>query len=178
MTNYTNLQWQGQLYNSVETCVFTANDSGTEANAVITGNYGKLRYLIRTNRNWETVYFEISSQIGDKETHFSFQSDGKGNWMNEDFNGCTDIDISLTPFTNSLPINRLNLKIGEQQLVNILFVNVLEQQIKKVQQSYTRLSAFEYKYENVPNDFEAVITVDKSGFVVDYPGLFVRTHGR
>ena len=35
----------------------------------------------------------------------------------------------------------------------------------------------EYKFENVPNDFEAIITVDEWGLVVNYPELFVRTGG-
>lgn len=175
MADNINLQWKGQADNSIENCVFTADNSGTQAAAVIAGNYGKLLYLIKTNPNWETVYFEINAHIGDKETRFSFHGDGKGNWRNVDLNGCIDIDISLTPFTNSLPINRLHLKIGERRIVDVLYVDVLERQIKKVQQAYTRISTFKYQYENVPNDFEAVITVDRSGFVMDYPGLFVRT---
>jgi hypothetical protein len=64
---------------------------------------------------------------------------------------------------------------NEKRLVNVLYVDVFKQEIKPVQQHYTRLSKDEYKYENVPNDFEAVITVDHSGLVVSYPGLFVRT---
>jgi uncharacterized protein len=45
-----------------------------------------------------------------------------------------------------------------------------------VQQKYTRLSPTNYKYENVPNDFESVIAVDDLGLVVEYPGLFKRAH--
>ncbi|PRD47727.1 putative glycolipid-binding domain-containing protein [Sphingobacterium haloxyli] len=42
------------------------------------------------------------------------------------------------------------------------------------EQKYWRLSAEKHKYENVPNDFEAIITIDKSGLVVSYPELFER----
>jgi hypothetical protein len=51
----------------------------------------------------------------------------------------------------------------------------LSRVIKPVNQKYTRLSGNEYHYENIPNDFEATIQTDEFGFVVDYPGLFVRT---
>ena len=58
-----------------------------------------------------------------------------------------------------------------------MFLDILSHEIIPVQQRYTKLSNTEYKFENVPNDFEAVITVDESGIVVNYPELFVRTEG-
>ena len=42
-------------------------------------------------------------------------------------------------------------------------------------QVYKRISEEKYHYENIPNDFEADITVDENGLVVDYPSLFTRT---
>jgi hypothetical protein len=82
----------------------------------------------------------------------------------------------LTPFTNTLPINRLKLSEKEGEQIMVLYVDVLGRKIMPVRQKYTRLSQNSYKYENVPNDFEAVIAVDELGLVVDYPGLFKRTY--
>jgi uncharacterized protein len=93
----------------------------------------------------------------------------------ERFAGCIDIDIPLTPFTNTLPVSRLNLKNGEEQRIKVIYLDILEATIRPVQQKYTRLSPTVYHYENIPNDFEADITVDDRGFVVDYPSLFRRT---
>jgi hypothetical protein len=178
-----NLLWIGQVYHSLESCLLSTTDAGTEVNSVIIGTFEnkiyRIEYFIKTNQNWETVLLEIKSQFADKTDCLDFQSDGKGNWMTngkhaEQFNGCIDIDISLTPFTNTLPINRLKLSESEKHLINVLYIDVLEQQTKPVRQRYTRLSETEYKYENVPNDFEAVITVDELGLVVNYPELFMR----
>lgn len=110
---------------------------------------------------------------------FSYHSDGKGNWIKEgvpvnEFKGCVDVDISITPFTNTLTINRINLSVNEKKQIDVLYVDVLTRLIKPVRQSYKRISETEYKLESVPNDFEAVITVDKSGLVVNYPDLFER----
>ena len=122
---------------------------------------------------------EIKSTIeGFVETN-SLQSNGKGSWFDkgevlQQFDGCIDVDLPLTPFTNTLPINRLKLQVGEQQVIRVVYLDLLNNAIKPIAQRYTRLSEFQYKYENVPNDFEAVILVDESGFVVDYPGLFER----
>ena len=94
-----------------------------------------------------------------------------------EFAGCIDVDISLTPFTNSLPINRLRWLGNEPAEIQVLFVDVLDQSATVARQCYTKLSDSQFKFETVPNDFEALLTVDASGFVLDYPGLFVRKPG-
>lgn len=179
-----NVRWQGRLYHSAENCIVTTTDAGTEVNAVITGMFAekkiRVEYVLRTNRNWEVVYCEIKSQIENSMNHFSCTSQSKGYWTvngkrSEAFDGCIDIDISLTPFTNTLPINRLKLSEHESHLVDVLYFDVLEGQVIPVQQRYTRLSETEYRFEKVPNDFEAVISVDELGLVINYPGLFYRT---
>ena len=52
-----------------------------------------------------------------------------------------------------------------------------DKEIIPVQQRYTKLSNTEYNLENIPNDFEAVITIHQSCIVVNYPELFFRTEG-
>ena len=122
---------------------------------------------------------EIKSSIDGLLGSHTFQNDKKETWLYNGqvlplLNGCIDVDLPLTPFTNTLPINRLRLPIGQEQLIKVIYLDLLNNSIKPVMQKYTRLSKFEYKYENVPNDFEAIIRVDESGFVIDYPGLFER----
>jgi uncharacterized protein len=180
----TNILWTGREYYSLENCVVTVRETGTDVNSVIIGRYDnkiyRVEYLIKTNALWETVFFEIKTQLSDQRELISCHGDGKGNWtrngqtMNE-FKGCIDVDIPLTPFTNTLPIRRLKLPVQESKQIKVLYLDMLNEQIKPVTQKYTRLSQTEYQYENVPNDFEATITVDESGLVVDYPELFVRT---
>jgi uncharacterized protein len=180
----TNLLWTGREYYSLENCLVSTTDSGSEINSTIIGHYeGKIYqvdYCIKTNQHWETVYAEINSRHSDRVQRVWLEGDGKGNWKSEGkeesrFNGCIDIDIPLTPFTNTLPINRLNLTPNQAQEIQVIYIDLLERQIRPVRQKYTRLSASEYHYENVPNDFEANLRVDESGLVVDYPSLFVRT---
>lgn len=180
----TNLLWTGQEYDSRENCLVNTTEKGTEVNSVIVGSYGlkifRVAYRIRTNPGWETVFFEVLSQHSDQIQCHRFESDGKGNWKSQgkpapQYNGCIDIDISLTPFTNTLPINRLKLSPNASQEIQVIYLDLLEQQIFPVRQKYTCLSKTGYKYENVPNDFEAVVTVDEFGLVVGYPQLFVRT---
>ena len=181
-----NILWSGIAYHSLENCVLTHRDESIDVNSVIVGEHDdkiyRVDYSIKINRNWECIFFEMKAQLSDKKESISFHSDGRGNWTKNDvpaneFKGCIDIDISLTPFTNSLPIKRLQWELNKPQQVKLLFLDILSQKIVPVQQRYTKLSNTEYKFENVPNDFEAIITVDEWGLVVNYPELFVRTGG-
>lgn len=180
----TNILWTGREYYSLENCLVKAGNTGAEISSTIIGLYEgtiyRVEYLIKTNTNWETVFFEIYCRHNNLTQQISFEGDGKGTWTNngkkaEQFNGCIDIDIPLTPFTNTLPIRRLSLSENQSQEIKVIYCDLLEQQIKPVHQLYTRLSNTGYHYENVPNDFEANILVDDAGLVVDYPSLFVRT---
>lgn len=68
-----------------------------------------VRYTIWVNSAWEVLSFSIEGQISGKKNQVTLQSDGTGNWKTreghllEQFNDCIDIDIPLTPFTNSFP---------------------------------------------------------------------------
>ena len=180
----TNILWTGREYYSLENCLVHSSEEGAEINSVIVGTYQskiyRVEYQIKTNTNWETIFAEIKSRHSNKIEYLKLESDGKGNWFTnnkkvDQYNGCIDIDIPLTPFTNTLPIKRLNLTQGQEQQIRVIYIDILEGQIKPVRQKYIRRSPTEYQYENIPNDFEAKITVDDFGLVVDYPGLFVRT---
>jgi uncharacterized protein len=179
----TNILWTGREYYSLENCLIDESASGVEISSTIVGHYEekiyKVEYHIKTNAHWETIFFEIISRHSNQTETISYESDGKGNWKKagqpqSPFNGCIDIDIPLTPFTNTLPIRRLQLQSHQTREIQVLYCDLLQRQIMPVRQQYTCLSATEYHYENVPNDFEANIQVDGAGFVVDYPALFVR----
>lgn len=182
----TNLLWNGLEEHSKESCVVSTNETGIEVSSVIVGRHEDLpfhvEYAIRTNTHWETIFFQLHGQYAHKQQDLLFESDGHGNWQSngklaEAFEGCVDVDLPLTPFTNSLPIRRLQLGIGNQQEIQVLYFDLLVNEIKVVRQKYTRPSATQYHYENVPNDFEATITVDEQGFVIHYPSLFQRQAG-
>jgi hypothetical protein len=180
----TNVLWTGREYHSIENCLVTVDKSGADIRSTILGTWQskiyRVEYHIKTNANWETVFAEIKSRHSNKEEQVKLESDGKGNWSRDGkkvtaFTGCIDIDIPLTPFTNTLPIKRQNLEKGKEAQINVLYIDLLEEQVRPVHQKYIRLSDTVYHYENVPNDFEADITVDDFGLVIDYPELFVRT---
>jgi len=179
-----NILWTGIEYHSLENCLVKNTATGAEINSVIVGRYSekiyRVEYQIQTNQNWEVIFVEIKSQHSNKLDHVIFQSDAKGNWIQNgkpatEFQGCIDVDIPLTPFTNTLPIKRLNMHHGKVNEIYVVYIDLLERQITPVKQKYIRNSNTQYHYENIPNDFEANIEVDELGYVVEYPSLFTRT---
>ena len=181
---FTNLLWTGTEYHSLENCLVKSVANGFEIDSIIIGFYQdtifRVAYKIKTTMSWETNYLEIHSRFNNERHHSLFESDANGNWKfngnaDKKFSGCIDVDLSLTPFTNTLPVNRLNMDIQNEQVIEVLYCDVLQNEFRKVNQRYIRLSDAIYRFQNVPNDFESEIEVDGNGFIVNYPQLFKRT---
>jgi hypothetical protein len=104
-----------------------------------------------------------------------------GRWTDEqdnplpEFDGCIDIDISATPFTNTLPIRRLPWHAGQSRDLEMLYIPFETLKPRRDRQRYTCLEpGRRFRYEGLIDGFTAEITVDEDGLVVDYPGLFQR----
>ncbi|EPY2274721.1 putative glycolipid-binding domain-containing protein [Clostridium sporogenes] len=142
-------------------------------------------YNICCDLDWKVRRFDIQI-FYKKYNNTVLRSDGNGNWTTEcdelveDLNGCIDIDISATPFTNTIPIRRLLLKAGESKEIKVVYVDIYNYNLRPVNQRYTCLNSningYKYRYENLNNGFTAEFFVDKEGFVIDYPDLFKRVY--
>jgi len=179
----TKITWTGILYHCIEHCLLTKTAAGHEITSSITGthenkNY-QVDYSIGTNQHWELEWMDLQTVIDNSPNSVTVErKDGRlllNGKPSEDFQAIYDVDISLTPFTNTLPVNRLRLNDGDQRVIDVLYFDILEKQIKPVMQVYTRISAEHYIYENYDKSFKADITIDQQGLVTDYPGLFAMT---
>jgi hypothetical protein len=109
-------------------------------------------------------------------------SGGEGNWTTPDgravtyLEGCEYVDISETPFTNTLPIRRLGLAPGESAEISVAYVEGTELQPWPEHQRYTCLEMGDgnglYRFESLDGGFTADLPVDTDGLELDYPGLF------
>lgn len=173
--------WKGIEYDSHEFAEIVLDKKGLQIQSTIIGSFGKKKYKVayqvRADRYWNTRFVEITSTINQSQTENVIEVNRNGEWIvngrhEKNYSGCIDIDISLTPFTNTLPIRRLALHAKEKKVIDVVLIDVLENNIRRVQQQYSRLSSLRYKFENVPNDFEAELKINKSGLVQSYPSLF------
>ncbi|MFD2046558.1 putative glycolipid-binding domain-containing protein [Ornithinibacillus salinisoli] len=136
-------------------------------------------YTIELDKQWRTRKFSI---MVDSLSTLELHSDGKGNWYNtkgdsiDKLKGAIDIDISSTPFSNSLPINRINWSINQIEHFHMVYISVPSLETKKVPQSYQYIrNEGEFRYFNYRcYNYETIICVDSNGLVVDYPNVFSR----
>lgn len=137
----------------------------------------KLDYLVVTDSDWLTRRADIGGLIGDRAIHLSVLVDEKRRWRlnGEDcaaVSGCTDIDLGFSPSTNLLPIRRLSLAVGEEAEVNAAWLPFPSLVFEVLPQRYRREGEGEYRYESNAGRFVRTLAVNRSGFVVDYPGLW------
>lgn len=150
-------------------------------NGYTEGQPFSIRYDIEITPDWKVSSFHIQRD-GLQPTALKLTSDLNGHWFDKDgnhieaFDDCTDIDISLTPFTNTLPIRRLDFEPGEKKLLLMLYIKLPEFELQKLPQYYTKLEDSLYLYENGDSGFHAELPVDENGVVKDYPGIFTRVY--
>jgi hypothetical protein len=82
--------------------------------------------------------------------------------------GLTDVDLGITPATNTLPIRRLDPAIGEAVAVTAAWVRFPELTIEPLPQRYIRLADRRYRYESAGGAFVTEIEVDDLGLVTKY----------
>jgi hypothetical protein len=176
-------RWQDWSGKGVEHTVISCAEASNSAVGVVIGNTDEepiaVQYQIRCDGSWRMKHacIEIAGGQGKAE----FLSDGRGKWTNASGNplpaldGAIDIDLSVSPFTNTLPIRRLQLAKGSSAEIRATYVHFPDLAIVIDPQRYTCLEPLRlYRYESLDSDFVREIEVDKDGLVVTYPGLFKR----
>lgn len=143
----------------------------------------RLCYRLTWDPQWRLRSAGLSLAVDDggPQRSLHIKTDGEGRWRDERgqplkaLDGCLDVDIWPTPFTNSFPIRRARLAIGERREFRMAWIDGTTLQLRAQSQAYTRLNERRYRFESL-NDtgFESELSVDERGIVIDYPGLFKR----
>jgi len=176
------VRWAAEGHNGLEHLVVNETKGGIVADGVVIGDrfgrkYG-IRYTVQADRDWVVTGASVEVLGGGR---VALLSNRQGNWSDADgtplgrLTGCVDVDISATPFTNTLPISRLQLSPGAREVLKVVYIRIPELRLDVVEQAYTCLeSAAKYRHEGLTSGFETVLDVDEDGLVVRYPSLFVR----
>jgi len=168
--------WDGE---GLEHLSVVQDDDGIVAESLVIGQretkrYG-LHYRLGIDPGWRVRHVSIQMVNGPK---LQLLCDDLGHWSDMDgaeltqLAGCIDVDIAATPFTNTLPIRRLDLAIGEARTLKVAYVLPPELDVRAVEQRYTRLAESRFLYEGLSTGFSAELDVDDHGIVKDYPGVF------
>jgi uncharacterized protein len=141
----------------------------------------RLTYHLTWNELWRLCDAEIVVATNSFIRSLSLKTDGQGHWLDSDnraiteLDGCIDVDIWPTPFTNSFPIRRELMAVGERREFRMAWVFAPDLTVHPQRQAYTRLAERLYLFENLDGSgFRAELPVDEDGIVLDYPDLFRR----
>lgn len=176
-------RWQDWSGTGLEHLVLKEGPDQIAAEAAVLGTADHhvfaARYRILCDAYWRVKNVEISEVGADLITELV--SDGVGTWLDgsgvaqPQLANAIDIDISVTPFTNTLPIRRLNLQNGQSREILVVYIQLPNITLTADRQRYTCLEAGRrYRYESIDSDFIREIEFDAHGLVTDYPGLFRR----
>ncbi len=175
------VRWRPAKGAGLEHVTLSETQQGYSAHGVAVGARGGapygLTWRVKTDRGWNTTALWLMNTDGES---VALASDGAGNWHDADgeplpaFAGCLFPDIAATPFTNTLPIRRLGLDVGESARIRVLYLPVPSLVPEVVEQRYTRLAPRRWLYEGLFRGFQAELEVDADGIVLDYPETFLR----
>lgn len=176
--------WEGA---GLEFCALEEAADGLRLQGSVVGTreglYGAF-YAVRTDALVRTREVEVLYAGG---ARLHVVSDGEGRWHDllhdtplPDLDGCLDVDIGVTPATNTLPIRRLRLAAGESRDISVAYVPLPSEITggflpNRAEQRYTCLvPGRTYRYEGLFRSFTADLDVDAAGLVLDYPPMFKR----
>jgi uncharacterized protein len=167
--------WYGVQKPSIERLQFTVGEK-LQAQSILTNSDGRYDYKVTLDADW--VFRDLTLHRHD-DRRLEVCRGNDGTWsvnkeVRPDLKGAIDIDLAFSPFTNTLPIRRLNLALGFRAEITTAYIDASSFRVVTDPQAYTRTGVDLYLYESLDSDFRRRIRVDGDGFVIDYPGLYSR----
>ena len=104
----------------------TWENEGWTANGTIGAD--DATFVVRMSAQWVVQQFLLFRDMDEPDLWLA--TDGHGRWgeMNgahrTELDGCIDIDLAGTPFTNVIPIRRLPLHVGHSASQNVITINI------------------------------------------------------
>jgi hypothetical protein len=151
--------------------------------AVEEGEAWGIRYSLTLDTSWATRSAHIVGRSALGMHELWLEGDGIGGWRVDgkqapQLAGCLDVDLEASAFTNTFPVHRLGLDVGQRADAPAAWVRALGLGVERLEQRYTRLEDdgehLRYDYAAPELDFTCVLVYDESGLVLDYPGIAVR----
>jgi hypothetical protein len=141
----------------------------------------RLTYHLVGDEAWRVRDAELVVATEHSKRSLNLQTDGQGHWRHGDgraiaeLDGCMDVDIWPTPFTNTFPIRREPMRVGERRQFRMAWIFAPDLPVHAKPQAYSRLADRLYLFENLDGSgFKVELPVDEEGIVEDYPNLFRR----
>jgi uncharacterized protein len=154
------------------------------ATAVEEGDIWAVEYVVVLDADWATRSVRVRARTATGAHELELERNADGDWRVNgatapELDGCLDVDLEVSAFTNALPVHRLDLAVGEGADVPAAYVRARDLGVEVLEQRYLRLPNDgdhpRFHYSSRSFQFEAELVYDASGLVIDYPGIATRT---
>ena len=151
--------------------------------AVEDGQAWAVRYEIVVDDAWRTRGVYVSSRSASGDLEVRLEADGSGHWRiggvaAPALDGCFDVDLEASSCTNTLPVRRLGLAVGQGADAPAAYVRVMDVDVERLEQRYVRIeddgARWRFDYTAPAFDYRGLLVYDRSGLVLDYPGIAIR----
>jgi hypothetical protein len=142
----------------------------------------RLDYRVVCDPTWQSVSARVVGWIGETAIELAIAADDQRGWTVNGEScpqvaGCLDVDLSFTPATNLLAIRRTQVAVGGRVAVRSAWLDFPRLRLEPLDQVYARLDDTTWHYESNGGSFTARLVTNAAGFVIDYPGLWIRESG-
>lgn len=175
--------WRNVVANGAEHCTLWRTSEGwlLRGTAVAAPDQKTpllVEYEVHCDPTWRTHRVQVKTTMGAEVRDLSLTVKAHGAWRlsgdeRSDLGDCVDVDLGITPATNTLPIRRLDLPIGRSHDVTAAWIKFPDLTVTPLRQRYARLNENSYRYES-GTGFSANILVDELGLAIDYAGGWKR----
>ncbi|MGH3718725.1 MAG: putative glycolipid-binding domain-containing protein [Pseudonocardiaceae bacterium] len=138
-------------------------------------------YSLATDEACVAQRLTVRTAAATGEQHVTLTRSEEGIWLVDHgqgaarthFGGALDVDLAFSPLFNALPLRRLGLHRGASRHdLPVVFVALPSLEVCRVSQTYRTVSLGEPAVVSISSDsWEAELTVDADGLVLEYPGL-------
>lgn len=179
----TTLLWRRLDYPGLEHFRLTEEAEGPRLRGVVIAKPDdkpvRVDYEIDCTPGWQTRRARIVMEHGAHSERLELTCDTQRMWRRDGvhlpaLDGCEDVDLSITPSTNTLPIRRLALEMGERRSVTAAWIRFPQLGIEPLEQVYERIGDRLFRYTSAGGAFTADLQVDELGIVMHYPPSWER----
>lgn len=134
--------------------------------------------VIRLSASWQVQQMLLFRDMAEPDLWLA--TDGHGRWgeMNgahrTELDGCVDIDLVNTPFTNSIITHRLPLHVGHGADIHVITIDVETLAVEPVPHRYMRIDERTWEYSSLAARCQKRAEVDEFGFVLHETDVFRR----
>jgi hypothetical protein len=174
--------WSRIPDHGLEYCEIRTQPVTTLRGQVITQLDGKpvsVFYNVKCEDDGATQTVDLSCRVHGFERNLSLYRTAEDRWFCngkelKEFTGLKDVDLGITPATNTLAIRRLKLSPGESKELTAVWLRFPDLSLAPLAQRYTCIDATTYLYESIKSGYRARIDVDPEGIVAEYEAEWKR----